>query len=74
MLPLISNTMLIPNSFERLLVHYILSFHCYQRYSVFLDNVLDTSTYVSNYLHDIILMLAQYWSTRLQWTVEYLVC
>jgi len=74
LLPLTSNSMLISSSFERLLVHHILSFQCYQIYSVFLNNVLDTSTYVSNHLHDIILMLAQYWSTQLQWTVEYLVC
>jgi len=66
--------MLIPSFFERFLVYHILSFYFYQIYSVFLDNVLDTSTYVSNHLHGIILMLALYWSTRLQWTVEYLVC
>ena len=41
------------------------SFHYHQIHSAFLDNILDTSIQVPNYLHAIILMLAQHCSARL---------
>jgi len=49
----------------------LLSLYYYQIYPTFLGNVLDTnildiSTQISNYLYTIILVLAQYCSTRLQ--------
>ena len=66
------NSMLYPQGTVHntgLLIHYLLSL---QIYSTFLGNILDILTQVSDHLHTIILMSAQYYSARLQWTVEYL--